>query len=88
MGAIEAQFPELTCSVAEGKPRSGSFEIDFYQAGSTRNYRLIYYCTLWLIIVESVSIWTGLKKGPPRKLKFPEESVIIETLKSALSSSK
>lgn len=36
MGAIEAQFPELACSVAEGKPRSGSFEIELYKAGSTR----------------------------------------------------
>ena len=26
-------------------------------------------------------LWTGLKKGPPRKLKFPEPHVVLEELK-------
>lgn len=30
-------------------------------------------------------LWTGLKKGPPRKLKFPEPHVVLEELKKYLS---
>ena len=28
--------------------------------------------------------WTGLKKGPPRKLKFPEVQIIVENMKKEL----
>jgi len=30
---------------------------------------------------EESLIWTGIKKGPPRKLKFPVNSDIIEEVK-------
>lgn len=29
---------------------------------------------------ESVLVWSGLKKGPPRKLKFPEASQVIASV--------
>ncbi|KAG7275761.1 hypothetical protein CRUP_009864 [Coryphaenoides rupestris] len=29
-------------------------------------------------------LWTGIKKGPPRKLKFPEPSVVAEALEDAV----
>lgn len=31
-----------------------------------------------------VELWTGIKKGPPRKLKFPEPQEVIEKLKKYL----
>ena len=31
-----------------------------------------------------IQLWTGLKKGPPRKLKFPEAEVLIESLREHL----
>uniref|UniRef100_A0A3B5AIM3 Selenoprotein H n=1 Tax=Stegastes partitus TaxID=144197 RepID=A0A3B5AIM3_9TELE len=30
------------------------------------------------------SLWTGIKKGPPRKLKFPQPDVVVAALKEAL----
>uniref|UniRef100_A0A4W6ENC0 Selenoprotein H n=1 Tax=Lates calcarifer TaxID=8187 RepID=A0A4W6ENC0_LATCA len=30
------------------------------------------------------SLWTGIKKGPPRKLKFPQPEVIVTALQEAL----
>ncbi|CAL8330381.1 unnamed protein product [Gadus morhua 'NCC'] len=32
---------------------------------------------------ESI-LWTGIKKGPPRKLKFPEPAVVVAALEEAL----
>ena len=29
-------------------------------------------------------MWTGLKKGPPRKLKFPESDVVVEEIEKCL----
>ncbi|KAF5927425.1 hypothetical protein HPG69_019025 [Diceros bicornis minor] len=34
---------------------------------------------------SSVELWTGIKKGPPRKLKFPEPQEVVEELKKYLS---
>lgn len=30
---------------------------------------------------ESVLVWSGLKKGPPRRLKFPEDEVVTASIK-------
>ncbi|XP_052223832.1 selenoprotein H-like [Dreissena polymorpha] len=32
---------------------------------------------------DDVTIWTGLKKGPPRKLKFPEVEEVVKEMKQA-----
>ncbi|CAB1435595.1 unnamed protein product [Pleuronectes platessa] len=34
--------------------------------------------------VKETSLWTGLKKGPPRKLKFPQPDVVVAALQEAL----
>ncbi|KAF3822091.1 hypothetical protein GH733_007465 [Mirounga leonina] len=34
---------------------------------------------------QSVELWTGIKKGPPRKLKFPEPQEVVKELKKHLS---
>uniref|UniRef100_A0A8C8REU6 Selenoprotein H n=1 Tax=Pelusios castaneus TaxID=367368 RepID=A0A8C8REU6_9SAUR len=31
---------------------------------------------------STVELWSGIKKGPPRKLKFPEPEKVAEMLKS------
>ncbi|NWH74950.1 SELH protein, partial [Piaya cayana] len=33
---------------------------------------------------SSVELWSGIAKGPPRKLKFPQPEVVVEALKSNL----
>lgn len=30
---------------------------------------------------EDEVLWTGLKKGPPRRLKFPEGATLVENLR-------
>ncbi|KAG5846168.1 hypothetical protein ANANG_G00146950 [Anguilla anguilla] len=35
---------------------------------------------------KEVSLWSGIKKGPPRKLKFPEPAVLLSALEEALKS--
>lgn len=35
--------------------------------------------------LPGVELWTGIKKGPPRKLKFPEPQEVVEELKKHLS---
>ncbi|NXR09147.1 SELH protein, partial [Semnornis frantzii] len=34
---------------------------------------------------SSVELWSGIGKGPPRKLKFPEPEAVVEALKSSLA---
>uniref|UniRef100_A0A8B9S5G6 Uncharacterized protein n=1 Tax=Apteryx owenii TaxID=8824 RepID=A0A8B9S5G6_APTOW len=33
----------------------------------------------------SVELWSGIGKGPPRKLKFPEPAAVAEALKRSLA---
>lgn len=35
---------------------------------------------------KELVLWTGLKKGPPRKLKFPEPAEVVTALEEALKS--
>uniref|UniRef100_A0A667XVU7 Selenoprotein H n=1 Tax=Myripristis murdjan TaxID=586833 RepID=A0A667XVU7_9TELE len=37
-----------------------------------------------ITLVDETTLWTGIKKGPPRKLKFPESEVVVAALKNAL----
>ena len=66
------------------KPRSKSFEITLINGGKGTFvfilFVLIHY-TLWV----EVLLWSGLKKGPPRKLKFPDSEIIIEALQEHLN---
>ncbi|NXI63185.1 SELH protein, partial [Anseranas semipalmata] len=34
---------------------------------------------------SAVLLWSGIAKGPPRKLKFPEPAAVVEALKSSLA---
>uniref|UniRef100_A0A673FWT3 Selenoprotein H-like n=1 Tax=Sinocyclocheilus rhinocerous TaxID=307959 RepID=A0A673FWT3_9TELE len=35
---------------------------------------------------RKVVLWSGIKKGPPRKLKFPDPAEVVSALKEALKS--
>lgn len=35
---------------------------------------------------KEVVLWTGIKKGPPRKLKFPDPAEVVTVLEDALKS--
>lgn len=39
---------------------------------------------LYCLICKETSLWTGIKKGPPRKLKFPQPDVVVAALQEAL----
>ncbi|NWZ20564.1 SELH protein, partial [Asarcornis scutulata] len=34
---------------------------------------------------STVELWSGIGKGPPRKLKFPDPAAVVEALKSSLA---
>ncbi|KAK2849089.1 hypothetical protein Q5P01_008923 [Channa striata] len=34
---------------------------------------------------QETSLWTGIKKGPPRKLKFPQPDDVVTALQEALN---
>ncbi|NXJ05402.1 SELH protein, partial [Odontophorus gujanensis] len=34
---------------------------------------------------STVQLWSGIGKGPPRKLKFPEPAAVVEALRSSLA---
>ncbi|KAI5624848.1 selenoprotein H, partial [Silurus asotus] len=34
--------------------------------------------------IKEVVLWTGIKKGPPRKLKFPDPAEVVTALEDAL----
>lgn len=37
------------------------------------------------LISAAVELWSGIGKGPPRKLKFPQPETVVEALKSSLA---
>lgn len=44
------------------------------------------YGSLFFLISEETQLWTGIKKGPPRKLKFPQPDDVVAALQEALKS--
>lgn len=49
--------------------------------------RMISICCLCISFSwAEVVLWSGIKKGPPRKLKFPDPAEVVSALKEALKS--
>lgn len=42
------------------------------------------YSVVFCVVPEETSLWTGIKKGPPRKLKFPQPDVVVAALQEVL----
>lgn len=70
---ICAKFPKQRFELVindHGVSRRGSFEVTVSkEKGGSESDALI---------------WSGIKKGPPRKLKFPESSALFDGVESAL----
>lgn len=70
---ISAQFPKKHFELVvneHGLSRRGSFEITLSKKKTVTG--------------NSTLIWSGIAKGPPRKLKFPESAQLFDSVKSAL----
>lgn len=55
----------LELAINEQTPRRGAFEVSLYRKEA---------------VEDKKEIWTGLKKGPPRKNKYPETSKVVEDI--------
>ncbi|EPY89810.1 thioredoxin-related transmembrane protein 2-like isoform 1 [Camelus ferus] len=71
--ALRLEAPELPVKVNPTKPRRGSFEVTLLRPDGSSEWG------------PAAELWTGIKKGPPRKLKFPEPQEVVEELKKYLS---
>lgn len=70
---ICAEFPDKRFELVindHGVSRRGSFEVTVSKEKDGSE--------------DAALIWSGIKKGPPRKLKFPESSALFDGVKSAL----
>eukprot|EP00105_Crassostrea_gigas_P000611 XP_011412475.2 PREDICTED: selenoprotein H [Crassostrea gigas] len=69
--AIKAEVEDIHIEYNPSAPRRGSFEVTLIVGdGET----------------QEVLLWSGIKKGPPRKLKFPEDhKLITEMMKKNLN---
>lgn len=60
--AVKAEVEDIHVEYNPSAPRRGSFEVTLIMGdGETKE----------------VLLWSGIKKGPPRKLKFPEDHKLI-----------
>ena len=68
---LSAQYPDIPIVMNPGKPRSKSFEVTYFPGTTPEEGKE----------EGSTLIWSGLKLGPPRKLKFVEDNKLVELLK-------
>jgi selenoprotein H len=70
--ALQAELPNLKINISPLKSPKGSFEC-FLIMDQTKDDKIV--------------LWSGIKRGPPRKLKFPESAdieAILANLKKHL----
>lgn len=58
---------ELSINGGVTAPRRGAFEVEIIRAEASEPSK-------------STLIWSGLKKGPPRKEKFPDAKLLIDSV--------
>lgn len=58
------------------------FHVYFSMCGFQRSFQ---DSTFFITIILETVLWSGLKLGPPRRLKFPDPSSLVEALKVALA---
>lgn len=71
---LSALFPDKNFQMSIndlGPPRRGAFEVTISKKKGGK--------------VDASLLWSGLKKGPPRREKFPEANVISDNLTKVLS---
>ncbi|KAI3351720.1 hypothetical protein L3Q82_020555 [Scortum barcoo] len=79
----EVLIEEEKSSVEEKKERGGEEE------SGQQGQRVIieHWNSFEITLVDGgkeTPLWTGIKKGPPRKLKFPQPDVVVTALQEAL----
>lgn len=92
--ALLAACPDLTVVLNPHKPRSKSFEVILFEGEKGKDVQgsICVKCLLSPFLLfnpllsspTEVCLWSGIKKGPPRKLKFPEPEVVVSALEKAL----
>ena len=55
----------------QGPPRRGAFEISVYKSQQKPS--------------DASLIWTGIKRGPPRREKFPESNALVTDIQKVLA---
>lgn len=78
MPSLENIELQLSINKSPIVPRRGAFEISIYKQPAIENENLQ--------LSDSKLIWSGLKKGPPRKDKFPNPNAILNEVLHAISS--
>lgn len=83
-------YPDMEITINPQKPRSKSFEVMLCKEDGTgiRNTCGFHFMqkkiNITFLYHLEIVIWSGIKKGPPRKLKFPEAQVIISSIQEQL----
>lgn len=94
--ALREAVADLAVDINPEKPRRNSFEVSLVKEdGSSECPRPpgggvgASLCSLdpspCPLPPPAVELWSGIGKGPPRKLKFPDPAAVVEALKSSLA---
>lgn len=92
--ALRGAVAHLPVEINPRQPRRNSFEVSLVKEdGSSecggragrRGGRSAAALTRRPALSPAVELWSGIGKGPPRKLKFPQPEAVVEALKSSLA---
>lgn len=77
---MEAEFAGLKGKILVFAGRRNSFEVALFSSQADADAA---------VKAKSVSggalLWTGVNKGPPRKLKWPDHDVVLKALKQEMA---
>ncbi|KAA0709596.1 Selenoprotein H [Triplophysa tibetana] len=82
-GRKRKALDEEAATVEEKKEKLDEVENEEQETGQRV---VIEHCFEVTLMQENkeVVLWTGIKKGPPRKLKFPDPAEVVSALEEAL----
>lgn len=92
--ALRGAMAHLPVDINPRQPRRNSFEVSLVKEdgssecqgmGGRRRGGARAPLTRPPLPSPAVELWSGIRKGPPRKLKFPQPEVVVEALKSSLA---
>ena len=71
-------------ALLSASPFASSSIVSSMNGGETKPRRGAFEITIEREDGKSLILWTGLKLGPPRRLKFPEPDVLLAAAKAFL----
>ena len=78
-------FPDAKSEINPDKPRRGAFNIRWVSVwGCGSDIKNISF-SITLDSGDTVEVWDGRTKGPPRKEKFPDKDTIVDKIKKLSS---